>query len=801
MLRHLLRLTMAALLCAVVSIAHAQGIPERVVPDGLGVNIHFLDAQPGELEMLAEAGFRFIRMDFIWSATEREKGKYDFSAYDRLLAALDKHKIRAILILDYVNPHYDNGLSPGSDEGRRAFARWAVAAAHHFRGRGVAWEMYNEPNGGFWKPQTDIDQYIKLALEVGKAMHAAEPGELHIGPASVGVDTHFLEKCFKAGLLEYWSAISVHPYRQTPPEAVAAEYQQLRALIARYAPKGKQIPILAGEWGYSSVWSGHNDAIQGKYLPRQWLVNLANDVPISIWYDWHDDGLDPKEPEHHFGTVATKYFAGRKPVYDPKPAYLAAKTLTAQLAGFRYNKRLTVGKPDNYVLLFSKGDDVRLAAWTTSKWPREVSIPASPGRFLRTGHTGEKLAPLTTDSQGLCVTLSDEPQYLVPEAKNDLLRIAAAWTALPLEVRMAARPQAPLRSTTLSGAWHELMEVRTPNATLSSEIRNPLDRAIRVRVVGSEFVPIAPGAVRTFAIPFTLLRIEQAQPFFVGCDVEGLGTVTQSTEVFATNPLQVVIGPPAGGRWVVRVEDPAGEKFDGKAVLDQFDPNLFNLTARPLRLDAANRVALLEFASRNDSRCLVQLRLSSNQHDLIWSMPKTEFIRLDDFTRYTPEQLAKAWTVVPDGDPKVKSEQSLAMADIPAGAPIHAAKTLALSYRMDAGWKFLRIVPKEGIATAIEGKPKSLVYCVYGNASGDTIVARFVDATGQTHQPNGGRLDFTGWRQIVVPLDTRDTAHWGGANDGVIHYPIRWDTPILIDGTRSAHGPTQILFTSPVVVY
>jgi len=45
-------------------------------------------------------------MDFGWEATEKKKGEYDFSAYDRLVAALDKFKIRAVFILDYGNPLY-----------------------------------------------------------------------------------------------------------------------------------------------------------------------------------------------------------------------------------------------------------------------------------------------------------------------------------------------------------------------------------------------------------------------------------------------------------------------------------------------------------------------------------------------------------------------------------------------------------------------------------------------------------------------------------------------------------------------
>src|SRR3954470_22393977 len=91
----------------------APGLPRPgVVPDGLGVNIHFTDPRPGEMEMLAGAGFRFVRMDFGWGGTERNRGEYDFAEYERLLAALDRHAIRAVFILDYSNRLYDDGLSP-----------------------------------------------------------------------------------------------------------------------------------------------------------------------------------------------------------------------------------------------------------------------------------------------------------------------------------------------------------------------------------------------------------------------------------------------------------------------------------------------------------------------------------------------------------------------------------------------------------------------------------------------------------------------------------------------------------------
>ena len=281
-----------------------------VIPEGLGVNIHFTSPRPGEMEMLAAGGFRLVRMDFAWAGIERKAGEYDFSAYDGLVKACEEHHVRPMFILDYANPNYDQGLSPHTDEGRAAFAKWAAASAQHFKGRGVVWEMYNEPNIHFWKPRPNVDDYAKLAVAVGKALKEAAPGETYVGPATSEVDLAFIETCFKAGLLDYWSAVSVHPYRQKDPETVSADYRKLRQLIRKYAPPEKVVkgvPILSGEWGYSTAWNGFDEERQGKYLPRQWLVNLYNEVPVSVWYDWHDDGTNPKEGEHHFGTVHNEY--------------------------------------------------------------------------------------------------------------------------------------------------------------------------------------------------------------------------------------------------------------------------------------------------------------------------------------------------------------------------------------------------------------------------------------------------------------------------------------------------------------
>src|ERR1700720_3171056 len=124
--RLLLLLCLAALLlsgCTPNARSSAAYEPDTAaaIPEGIGVNIHFTDPQPGEMKMLAGAGFRWVRMDFYWQRIEVAKGLYDFTPYDRLLNQLDQYNIRALFILDYTNKLYDDGVAPYTNEGRRAF--------------------------------------------------------------------------------------------------------------------------------------------------------------------------------------------------------------------------------------------------------------------------------------------------------------------------------------------------------------------------------------------------------------------------------------------------------------------------------------------------------------------------------------------------------------------------------------------------------------------------------------------------------------------------------------------------------
>lgn len=128
-----------------------------------------------------------------------------------------------------------------------------MQAVKRYQGKGVIWEIYNEPNiKVFWHPTPSPYNYSLLVQAVATAFRQEAPSEVLIAPATSEIDFKFLEEVFKFGILQYIDAVSIHPYRQEEPESVRPDFEHLRSLIVQYAPTGKHLPIVVSEWGYSA---------------------------------------------------------------------------------------------------------------------------------------------------------------------------------------------------------------------------------------------------------------------------------------------------------------------------------------------------------------------------------------------------------------------------------------------------------------------------------------------------------------------------------------------------------------------
>ncbi len=277
----------------------------------LGVNLRLDEA--ADIPQVAEAGFQAVRTDLFWNVVEPEPGRYDFSRFDPFLDALQRNRLRPVLILDYASPHYDAGQSPRTPEGRAAFARFAATAARRYAGRGIVWEIWNEPNiAGFWTPRPDAAAYVALVAETARALRAADPTGTIAGLSLGGCvwDREFVRDAFAAGLLAHVDAVSLHLY-PAPDATGALEY--FEELRAQMRAAGGERPILCTEMGTQT----HDENRQWDYLSRMTDGNVRGGLPLTIWYSFRDD------EEGHFGMVDRQ---GRRKLafYLPRLLPLAA---------------------------------------------------------------------------------------------------------------------------------------------------------------------------------------------------------------------------------------------------------------------------------------------------------------------------------------------------------------------------------------------------------------------------------------------------------------------------------------------
>lgn len=299
----------------------------------------------------------------------------------------------------------------------------------------------------------NITEIAALCKAAGKELSAA--GEYFVGPATAGIDFNYLEGAMQAGILDAFKAVSVHPYRPTPPDSVLGDYEHLRYLIKKYGSTSEQqnLPIISGEWGYTTAvapctYTNRCDEMtQAAYLSRMWLTNTLAGALVSINYDWSDGTGSTSDCESHFGSVRQPPTKNPALPYLPKPKYTAALTLQTGLGNFqRMSKRVqaTSVTPSHlpianvFVLEFenSPNDQTGYAVWTNGSM--QTGACAAPGHLLPHGYVKEDcghygisqsgcLSPNNPKGPGCCW----EPNVTVvggPQCYKPILPLAANFT-------------------------------------------------------------------------------------------------------------------------------------------------------------------------------------------------------------------------------------------------------------------------------------------------------------------------------------------------------------------------------------
>ena len=397
MTNRILLATFLTVFLPVVAAAQPATRPDTS-PMTFGVCTHFVQRKgllEENLRLIKQAGVESIRDEVPWAAVEREKGVLTVpERVDAYVDAALAEGLEVVLVLDYGNGFYEKGKKPKAPESIAGFVRYATFVAEHFAGRVSTYEVWNEWDIGIGTATGEKGTpqgYMNLLKPTYAALKALDSSLTVVGGAVSphGLGNDFFETLVGLGLADHCDAVSVHPYLYAakPAEKSTAEacFDRLREFdrLLREANGGEGVPLLVTEigWPTHEGRGGSSPQRAADQLARlHLLVATLPAVRGLWWYDFQNDGWNPKYNEDNFGLV--------KADLTPKPAYHALADVVAFLKDAEAIERLSVsdakGRDDIYLLRATAADGgTRLAAWTTGGDVRLVLTAPDAGPDLR----------------------------------------------------------------------------------------------------------------------------------------------------------------------------------------------------------------------------------------------------------------------------------------------------------------------------------------------------------------------------------------------------------------------------------
>jgi len=395
---------------------HGSAQLDPASPFGMGIYLYRYPGHAAGLkemdraaQMAEDAGVKWSREEFGWGGIEREKGKFDWTFYDNVVATAKRHGVSIYGLLSY----WAGWTKPYTPEGIEDYCRFAAAAAERYKDDIKHWEVWNEPNIFFW--QGPRDMYAELLKQAYAAIKKANPKAAVLGCSTAGIDSKFIRRTMELGAP--FDILTIHPYRATLSDARFIDDLRKVAELAK-RPDGtvREAWITEMGWGTHVAHNGPAQDFQvttprdqATLLARAYLDAIASGVSPNIsWYDFRNDGDDPFNFEHNMGIVTRDF--------TPKPAYRAFATMTQVLKGRRGDKALDLGRDVvAYRFTDAAGKNAVIAVWGLRE-DREVSVPVATDRPASLVDLMGNRTALTPKEGKVAVSARDEtPVFVVIE--------------------------------------------------------------------------------------------------------------------------------------------------------------------------------------------------------------------------------------------------------------------------------------------------------------------------------------------------------------------------------------------------
>ena len=359
--------------------------------------------------------------------------------------------------------------------------KWVRLVGEQFRGQKVYWEIWNEPDIGFFNGTTD--QYLEMLRVAHQELEKIDPqnfvvmtggfASLAHGDAKKGMVERVLTESRDAfELVAYHEHGPFDKYRRGLDE-------QMQPLLDKMERPAR---LFLTETGMDTR---NGQEFQARELVKKMVYAWARGVHTYTWFNLHDmkQAKHPKQPGFTYGLytqLLPKPGTGEWAYEDsyPKASYVALNTLSTLTRGHKYQKQLEL-PGDRHAYVFGKGDDQLIVSWNQG-WSGSSSVylvPTDARKVERVDLMGNRQSVPVIEGQAL-LEINATPTFLVLEGATKPLQLGEALAA-------------PLETAAPDGA---AVELRNPfTQPLQVNYRWNAPNTLKVGSEAQQTVTLAPG--------------------------------------------------------------------------------------------------------------------------------------------------------------------------------------------------------------------------------------------------------------------------------------------------------------------
>ena len=242
--------------------------------------------------------------------------------------------------------------APTTPDQIAAFDRYVAWTVNHFHNRIHYWALWNEQDIGYWNPSGNPEQFGNLLAPFIDTVHKTDPQAKVIYGGQADPSRDFTQRALDT--CKCASGIDVYAYHTYPgygqnlnPETMdAGAYlsespRALRDLVTHYPGIKANIPFFDDEFNSIPSWTGSDESVQAKYIPRGFLYNHAAGVKTFVWLlaagtdgnEYDDFGILHGITNHDYD-------------FTPRPVFHALQNTNALFSDTKFDPAIEITSPD-----------------------------------------------------------------------------------------------------------------------------------------------------------------------------------------------------------------------------------------------------------------------------------------------------------------------------------------------------------------------------------------------------------------------------------------------------------------------